>query len=69
MTKEQVEAFSCGLVQLRCGRNVEANLAAAERLIREAAKGGAVYIQTPENTAIMELEPELSAFGGSTGGG
>ena len=28
-------------------------------MIREAARGGAVYIQTPENTAIMELEPEL----------
>jgi predicted amidohydrolase len=47
------------LVQLRSGRNVEANIAAAERLIRDASKGGAHYIQTPENTAIMELEPEL----------
>ena len=30
----------------------------AEALIRRAAKGGAEYVQTPENTAIMELEPE-----------
>jgi predicted amidohydrolase len=59
MTKEQSKIFRAALVQLRSGRNVEANLAAAERLIREAAKGGALYIQTPENTAIMELEPEL----------
>jgi predicted amidohydrolase len=35
-----------------------------ETLIRRAAKGGAVYVQTPENTAIMELETErlLSAL-------
>jgi predicted amidohydrolase len=31
----------------------------AEALIRRAASGGAVYVQTPENTAIMELQPEL----------
>jgi predicted amidohydrolase len=30
----------------------------AEALIRRAAEGGAVYVQTPENTAIMELETE-----------
>ncbi len=59
MTKEQSKIFRAALVQLRSGRNVEANLAVAERLIREAARGGALYIQTPENTAIMELEPEL----------
>jgi predicted amidohydrolase len=36
----------------------------AEALIRRAAKGGAVYVQTPENTAIMELETDrlLSAL-------
>ena len=36
----------------------------AEALIRRAASGGAVYVQTPENTAIMELETErlLSAL-------
>jgi predicted amidohydrolase len=59
MTEAQSKRFRAGVVQLRSGRNVEANLAAAEQLIREAAKGGATYIQTPENTAIMELEPEL----------
>ena len=31
----------------------------AEALIRRAAQGGAAYVQTPENTAIMELKPEL----------
>src|SRR5262245_9257582 len=58
MTKTSSQRFRVGLVQLRCGRDVEANLAMAESLIREAAKGGADYIQTPENTALMELEPE-----------
>lgn len=68
MTETKPKRFRVGLVQLRSGRNVEANLATAERLIRAAVKGGAVYIQTPENTAIMELEPELllSAVQGET---
>ena len=36
----------------------------AEELIRHAAAGGAEYVQTPENTAIMELEKDrlLSAI-------
>jgi predicted amidohydrolase len=38
---------------------MEANLERAEALVRRAARGGAVYVQTPENTAIMELKPEL----------
>jgi len=58
MTIDETKPFRVGLVQLRSGRNVEANLATAERLIRDAARGGAVYIQTPENSAVMELEPE-----------
>ena len=36
----------------------------AEALIRRAAQAGAVYVQTPENTAIMELEPKLRARSG-----
>jgi predicted amidohydrolase len=51
--------FRVGLVQMRCGRTVPPNVEAAEALIRRAAGGGADYVQTPENTAIMELEPEL----------
>jgi predicted amidohydrolase len=31
---------------------------AAERLIRSAVREGALYVQTPENTSIMELETE-----------
>jgi deaminated glutathione amidase len=50
--------FRAALVQLRQGRDIASNLDRAEALIRQAAKGGADYVQTPENTALMELEPE-----------
>ena len=48
--------FKAGLVQTRTGRDVDANLVATTALIREAAKGGAAYVQTPEMTNIMELD-------------
>jgi predicted amidohydrolase len=51
--------FRAGLVQLRSGRSVKPNLDKAEALIRQAARGGAIYVQTPENTGLMELKPEL----------
>jgi len=50
--------FRAGLVQLRAGRTIGPNLDQAEALVREAAKGGAEYVQTPENTALMELDPQ-----------
>ena len=49
--------FRAALVQTRASRDIASNLDRAEALIRQAAKGGAVYVQTPENTALMELEP------------
>jgi predicted amidohydrolase len=52
-------SFRAGLVQLRSGRSVAPNLDKAQELIRRAAKGGAIYVQTPENTGLMELKPEL----------
>jgi predicted amidohydrolase len=58
--------FRAGLVQLCCGRSVEPNLDRAETLIRRAAEGGADYVQTPENTALMELAPELVAAAAET---
>ena len=59
MTPSPERRFRAGLVQLRSGCSMEANLERAEALVRRAAQGGAVYVQTPENTAIMELKPEL----------
>ena len=50
--------FTAACVQLRAGQNVAANIDAAEVLIREAAGAGADYVQTPEQTAIMELRTE-----------
>lgn len=49
--------FRAGLVQMRSGRHVEANIVAASALIRKAAALGATYVQTPEVTTLMELEP------------
>lgn len=48
--------FRAALVQLCSGRNVDKNVADASALIREAAAGGAQYVQTPEVTTLMELE-------------
>ena len=47
--------FTAACVQLCTGQDVTANIAAAEALIREAAGQGAHYVQTPEQTALMEL--------------
>jgi predicted amidohydrolase len=47
--------FRAACVQLRAGRDIGTNLDQAEDLIRQAAKDGCVYIQTPEQTATMEL--------------
>ncbi len=60
MTSSPNRRFRAALVQLRSGRTVAPNLEMAEALIRRAAQGGAVYVQTPENTALMELKPELT---------
>lgn len=49
-------SFRAALVQLCSGRNVDKNVADAVGLIREAAAGGAQYVQTPEVTTLMELE-------------
>jgi predicted amidohydrolase len=60
MTASPDKRFRAALVQLRSGRSVEANLEMAEGLIRRVAQTGAVYVQTPENTGLMELKPELT---------
>jgi predicted amidohydrolase len=46
--------FRVGLVQMRSGRNPQANLDAASKLIGEAKRAGADYVQTPEMTNVME---------------
>lgn len=58
MSEPPAKPFRAALVQLRSGRSVEPNIEAVEALVRRAASGGADYVQTPENTAIMELDAE-----------
>lgn len=58
MTTPPPGMFTAALVQMRSGRSVDANVAAAEALIREAAASGAAYVQTPEVTTLMELDRE-----------
>lgn len=48
--------FRAGLVQMRSGRSIETNVREATKLIREAAAGGAHYVQTPEVTTQMERD-------------
>ena len=52
------KVFRAALVQLRSGRTIAPNIETAERLISSAVREGALYVQTPENTSIMELETE-----------
>jgi predicted amidohydrolase len=50
--------FRAALVQLCSGREIGPNMAYVTALIRAAATRGAQYIQTPENTALMEMSGE-----------
>ena len=47
-------SFVAAAVQLRTGRDIATNVDAASDIIREAAKSGADYIQTPEMTHLLE---------------
>lgn len=49
-------SFRAALVQMRTSRNVAGNIDAAVKLIREAKTLGADYVQTPEQTSLMELD-------------
>ena len=44
------------LIQLRSGRDHDANVAAVSELVAEAAGSGARYIQTPEMTTLIERD-------------
>lgn len=49
--------FRAALVQMTSSRSVADNVATLDRLVRAAAAGGAVYVQTPETTGIMDEDP------------
>ena len=46
--------FTAACVQLQCGRSIDANLETVTVLVREAAARGADYVQTPEQTGLLE---------------
>lgn len=58
MTAQNSKSFRVALVQMCSGRDVDRNVSDAIALIKQAAADGADYIQTPENTTLMELERE-----------
>src|SRR5947207_13172261 len=47
--------FTAAMVQMRTGLLPEPSLEQATKLIREAAKQGADYVQTPEVSNMMQL--------------
>ncbi len=53
---QTAEKFRISLIQMRSGKDIRENLAQAEAFIRDAASRGARYIQTPENTNVMETD-------------
>ncbi len=52
----ETRSFRVGLVQMCSGRDVDKNVSSAAELVRAAARGGALYVQTPEMTTLMELD-------------
>ena len=48
--------FLVACVQMRSGREPAANRDEAVARVREAAAAGAVYVQTPEMTALLERD-------------
>jgi predicted amidohydrolase len=58
--------FRAACIQLRSSNEVAENIDTVERLVREAARAGAHYVQTPEMTNIVErnraaLESRIAA--------
>jgi predicted amidohydrolase len=56
--KDAGPGFRAALVQMCTGRDVEKNLEQMSGLVREAAAGGAQYVQTPEVSVLMENDRE-----------
>lgn len=54
-------AFRAACIQLRSSNDPAENIATVERLVREAARQGAAYVQTPEMTNIVERDRSVLA--------
>jgi predicted amidohydrolase len=48
--------FRAACIQLRSSEDVAGNIQEASRLVREAARGGAEFVATPENTTLMAAD-------------
>ena len=48
------QTLPVALVQMRSGREVAGNVAIIGKLVRQAAAGGARYVQTPENSTVLD---------------
>jgi predicted amidohydrolase len=57
-TNGKAATFNVGLVQMRSGLSPQANLDTAIRLIEEARRNGADYVQTPEMTNVIDNRRE-----------
>jgi predicted amidohydrolase len=57
-TTGKAATFNVGLVQMRSGLSPQANLDTAIRLIEEAKRNGADYVQTPEMTNVIDNRRE-----------
>ncbi|MEM8813827.1 MAG: carbon-nitrogen hydrolase family protein [Pseudomonadota bacterium] len=51
-------AFKAALIQMRSTVDIDRNVAAVTESVREAACSGAQYVQTPEMTNIVQLDPK-----------
>jgi predicted amidohydrolase len=58
---EEAMTFLAACIQLCSSTDVEENIATVEGLVREAARLGAEYVQTPEMTNIVERRREALA--------
>ena len=54
--QHSAQRFRAGLVQMCATRDLDRNVTDASDLVRQAAKAGAHYVQTPEVTTLMELD-------------
>lgn len=51
-----MSGFKAAVIQMRSGTDPSANIETMRRLVREAAAGGAAYVQTPEMTGALQRD-------------
>lgn len=56
MSINQMPTFKAAAIQMRSGIDVVKNVEAMQRLVRQAASQGAIYIQTPEMTGLLQRD-------------